>query len=141
MPSTAERWKHPNCLRGNFDDVYFSDDFLNSYIHTMTEEEYKLLKCFPKDKTYLSHLELQNCLDPNGQDYNNLEKKCNILFNAGFVEGQIPEPGLRITDKGLKALDDYEKPKVKKITNGQWQIIIAIVGIVLTIIVTVGQCK
>lgn len=73
----------------------------------MTSEQYRLLKAFPIDKSYLSHEQLEKILGGNS-DYNALTEAYDTLFNPGFIEGRIPNPGLRITDKGMKTVTDYE---------------------------------
>ena len=102
-----------------------------------------MLQSFPKDKTYLSDLQLQERLDPNGVDYNSLIAKYQPLHDAGYVEGFVPKPGLRITDKGLKAMEDYKKEKYSKqssISSADMQNIIAVLAIISTIAIAIAQC-
>ena len=109
----------------------------------MTEETYKKLQSFPKDKSYLSHLQLQDLLDPNGVDYNTLIAKCEPLHEAGYVEGKIPRPGLRITDKGLKAIEAYKRKKYSKqskISKVDMSNIIAVFAIIVAIAIAIAQC-
>ena len=74
----------------------------------MTEDQYNILRKFPLDKSWLDDKELEDIID-RVVDYNERTEIYNELHKAGFVEGGIPEPGLRITPKGISALYEYEK--------------------------------
>jgi hypothetical protein len=90
----------------------------------MDSIEYELLRSFPIDKRYLSEKELS---DLNGNpEYTVLTALYDPLFYKRLVEGQIPDPGLRITDRGLKTLSDYELEqrlieRERKRDNSTWK--------------------
>jgi hypothetical protein len=73
----------------------------------MKEDEYNLLKRFPKDKSYLSQRHLDE-ITKGKLDYNSLVDLCNSLYYAELIEGFMSGKGLRITEKGLKAIPFYE---------------------------------
>jgi hypothetical protein len=73
----------------------------------MDEDQYQLLKGFPTNKRYLSHKELA---DFNGNpEYTMLTSLYDPLWEKRLIEGRIPKPGLRITDKGINAIMLHEK--------------------------------
>lgn len=87
--------------------------YLFSYIQDMNAGQYKLLKAFPKDKSYLSHSQLEEIM--GGEiDYDDLTSAYNTIYKEGFIEGRLPTPGLRITDKGLLGISDYELTEHRK---------------------------
>lgn len=75
----------------------------------MTEDQYRILRQFPLDKSWLDLKELDDIL--GNVEYKQLTEVYNDLHKHGWVEGGIPEPGLKITDKGISALYEYEKQK------------------------------
>lgn len=79
----------------------------------MTEDQYRLLKAFPKDKSYIPHSKLDEILG-GSVDYTSLTSVYNTCYFAGYVDGAIPSPGLRITDSGLEILTDYELKKKRE---------------------------
>lgn len=73
----------------------------------MTDDQYNLLKKFPVDKSYLTHKQLDE-ITKGKLDYDSLITICGDLHYTDLVNGSIQTSGLRITDKGLKALSHYE---------------------------------
>ncbi|TMI91290.1 MAG: hypothetical protein E6H08_13595 [Bacteroidetes bacterium] len=74
----------------------------------MKDEQYNILRKFPLDKSWLNDKETEDIIDRD-VDYNERTEIYNELHKAGFVEGGLPEPGLRITPKGISALYEYEE--------------------------------
>jgi hypothetical protein len=72
-----------------------------------------LLKQFPKDKSFVSLKQLEKFLQREA-DYNDLTDEFDKIYLPGYVDGQIPMPGLKINDKVLKAILDM-KQKLKEI--------------------------
>jgi hypothetical protein len=88
----------------------------------MTQDQYYLLVQFPKNKTYLTDKQLERNLDKLGKqgDFDYVIEKYNELFYLNYVEGNIATIGLRITQKGLDALEDYRKER-KANEKGFWK--------------------